>query len=233
MFTCTSNALFPKYRPDPDRDTADRCIEYRKMDGTVRDIFTNTKAYPPQYFIAKYVQKEKENDPGSYFNRPYNPHNWNSPISHVKVYDIVNHGWRTLRVWGILTDIDGTPPLPTCSDDRKKVHDELKKAVDEKDRNSFKYYIDRCEYGSNDVLMNAIGSLISQYFTKRNISKKRNDLHKELVEKVKNKNNNWVDKYQESLQDNQRLKKKLGKWMRKAQEFKDKYEELLLCVRED
>ena len=177
MFTCKSNALFPKYRPDPELDSSDRCIEYRKQNGEVRDIYTNTKTYPPQYFIAKSDQKE-------------------------------------------------TPPLPTCSDDRKKVHDELKKAVDEKDRNSFKYYIDRCEYGSNDVLMTAIGPLISQYFTKRNISKERNDLHKELVEKVKNKNNNWADRYQESLQDNQRLKKKLGKWMRKAQEFKDKYEEL-------
>ena len=75
--------------------------------------------------------------------------------------------------------------------------------------------------------MSAIGPLISQYFTKRNISKKRNDLHKELVEKVKNKNNNWADKYQESLQDNQRLKIKLGKWMCRAQSLKDKYEELL------
>ena len=37
---------------------------------------------------------------------------------------------------------------------------------------------------------------------------------------------NWADRYQESLQDNQRLKKKLGKWMRRAQEFKDKYKEL-------
>ena len=54
-----------------------------------------------------------------------------------------------------------------------------------------------------------------------------------IIEKVKNKNNDWVDKYHESLREVQRLKKKLGKWMRSAQEFKDKYEELLLCMRED
>ena len=225
-YTCTSNALFPKYHPDPDRDTADRRIEYRKMDGEVRDIYTNTKTYPPQYFIAKYVQKEKENDPGSYFNNPYNPHDWNSPISHVRVYDIVNHGWRTLRVWKILTDIDGTPPLPTCSKELELVHTELLITVREKDRNSFKYYIDSCEYGSNHVLMTAIGPLISQYFRKSNLDKKRIDLHEELIEKVKNKSTNWVEKYQESLQDNQRLKKKLGKWIRKYQELMDKHDEV-------
>ena len=208
MFTCTSNALFPKYRPDPDRDSSDRCIEYRKMDGEVRDIFTNTKTYPPQYFIAKYVQKEKENDPGSYFNKPYNPHDWNNPISHVKVYDIVNHGWRTLRVWEIISEVDGTPPLPTCSDDRKKVHEELEKEVDERNISA-----------SYDTTNRDLFSLLKKV-------KGWNDVHKELIEKVENMDTNWADRYQESLQDNQRLKKKLGKWMRRAQEFKDKYEEL-------
>ena len=208
MFTCNSNALFPKYRPDPERDSSDRCIEYRKMDGEVRDIFTNTKAYPPKYFIAKYVQKEKENDPGSYFNRPYNPHDWNNPISHVKVYDIVNHGWRTLRVWEIISEVDGTPPLPTCSDDRKKVHEELEKEVDERNISA-----------SYDTTNRDLFSLLKKV-------KGWNDVHKELIEKVENMDTNWADRYQESLQDNQRLKKKLGKWMRRAQEFKDKYEEL-------
>ena len=208
MFTCKSNALFPKYRPDPELDSSDRCIEYRKMDGEVRDIFTNTKAYPPKYFIAKYVQKEKENDPGSYFNRPYNPHDWNNPISHVKVYDIVNHGWRTLRVWEIISEVDGTPPLPTCSDDRKKVHEELEKEVDERNISA-----------SYDTTNRDLFSLLKKV-------KGWNDVHKELIEKVENMDTNWADRYQESLQDNQRLKKKLGKWMRRAQEFKDKYEEL-------
>ena len=207
MYTCTSNALFPKYHSDPDRDTADRCIEYRKMDGKVRDIYTNTKAYPPQYFIAKYVQEEKENDPGSYFNNPYNPHDWNNPISHVKVYDIVNHGWRTLRVWGILTDIDGTPPLPTCSKELGKVHDEIKKAVGERNISASYDTLDR------------------DCWSKVRTATGWNDVHKELLEEV-NMDINWAEKYQESLKDNQRLRKKLGKWMRRAQELTDKYREL-------
>ena len=202
------HALFPKYRSEPELDSAERCIEYRKRNGEVRDIFTNTKAYPPQYFIAKYVQKEKENDPGSYFNRPYNPHDWNNPISHVKVYDIVNHGWRTLRVWEIISEVDGTPPLPTCSDDRKKVHEELEKEVDERNISA-----------SYDTTNRDLFSLLKKV-------KGWNDVHKELIKKVENMDTNWAEKYQESLQDNQRLKKKLGKWMRRAQEFKDKYKEL-------
>ena len=209
----------------PERDDRYRVIEYMKRDGKVRDIYTDTLKYPPQYSIAKYVQEEKDNDPGSFFNEPFNPEDWNNPISHVRVYDIVNHGWRTLRVWRILTDVDGSPSLPTCSDDWKKVHDELVKAVEEKDRNLFKYYIDKCEYGCNHVLMSAIGPLISQYFTKCNISKKKNDIHKELLEKV-DMDTNWAEKYQKSLQDNQRLKKRLGKWVRRSQDFMDKCREL-------
>jgi len=207
MYTCKYPALFPKYRPKPESDTADRCIEYRKLNGKVRDIYTNTKAYPPQYFIAKYVQEEKKNDPGSYFNNPYNPHDWNNPISHVKVYDIVNHGWRTLRVWGILTDLDGTPPLPTCPKELGKVHDEIKKAVDERNISASYDTLDRDLFS---LAKTAIGW---------------NDVHKELLEEV-NMDINWAEKYQESLKDNQRLRKKLGKWMRRAQELTDKYREL-------
>ena len=40
-----------------------RVIEYTKMDGEIRDIYTDTKTYPPQYFIAKYLHINLE-----YFN---------------------------------------------------------------------------------------------------------------------------------------------------------------------
>ena len=202
-------ALFPKYRSEPERDSAERCIEYRKRNGEVRDIYTNTKTYPPQYFIAKYVQKEKENDPGSYFNNPYNPHDWNNPTSHVRVYDIEKHEWRTLRVWDIISEVDGTPPLPARSYDWKKVHDELEKEVNKRNISASYDTLDR------------------DCWSKVRTAKGWNEVHKELIEKVENMDTNWAEKYQESLQDNQRLKKKLGRWMRRAQEFKDKYEELM------
>jgi len=181
--------------------------EYMKQNGEIRDIYTDTFKYPPQYFIPKYVKKEKDNE-------PFNPKDWNNyPNSHVRVYDIEKHGWRTLRVWKIISVVDGTPPLPTCSDDRKKVHDELVKEVNKRNISA-----------SYDTIDRDCWSLLKKV-------KGWNNVHKELIEKVENMDTNWVDKYQESLQDNQRLKKKLGKWMRKACEYYNELSQYIHIVK--
>ena len=74
-----------------------RVFEYMKKDGGIRDIYTDPTKYPPQYFTAKFVQS-------SFLNTLFDPKDKDSRYSnsHVRVYDIVNDGWRTLRVWNIV-----------------------------------------------------------------------------------------------------------------------------------
>ncbi len=78
---------------------------YRKMNGEVRDITTNTTKNPIVHFTPKYFDKMTDEEKRRYktwFDLPYNIYGPDLTLrpeidhTHLLVYDEVNDGWRTL-----------------------------------------------------------------------------------------------------------------------------------------
>ena len=81
-----------------------RIYNYTNMNDDTRNIVTDPIQYPPIRFTAKWVDNDRDHC-NSFFNEAYN----NDPMgrSHIRVYDIENHGWRTLKTWMINEEYPG------------------------------------------------------------------------------------------------------------------------------
>ena len=159
--------------------------EYKKMNGDFRDIVTDPTLHRPQYFNAKWVEKEREENLNSFFNRPFNDDP--QARSHVRVYDINNKGWRTLRTWNIVTEVEQENPLlANWPEEWNQVQDELLKSVERKKKREDQHF-----------------------YEKINIIKVKINMHKELLRKAGITNANWANKYFKSVKENQRIVKEI------------------------
>ena len=162
--------------------------EYEKMNGDFRDIVTDPTLHRPQYFNAKWVEKEREENLNSFFNRPFNDDPQGR--SHVRVYDINNKGWRTLRTWNIVTEVEEENPLlANWPEEWNQVQDELLKTVKRKKKREDQYF-----------------------YEKINIIKVKINMHKELLIKAKLRTDEiWADKYFKSVRGSYLIKLICGK----------------------
>ena len=172
--------------------------DYRKMNGNFCEIVTDPSLHRPKYFTAKWVEKEREENQDSFFNNDSQGH------SHLRVYDIENKGWRTLRTWEIITEIEvENPLLLNWPEEWDRVHEELvetaKKKSEERD---------------------------NEFYARMKHRHVKFYIHCELLRKVDTTNTNWADNYFESVKDNQRLRKKNKKLLQRIKELKEKYKDL-------
>ena len=144
--------------------TLTKIYKYTKLNGDSRIIITDPIKYPPIRFTAKWVDKDRD-ECNSFFNQQFN----NDPMgrSHLRVYDIENKGWRTLRTWCIEEEYDGI-------ENRKRTLSNI------------------------------------WHFTSQ-----------ELIKVVANKKNDWVDKFQQSIQDNQKLLGQIFRIKEKLREIEE------------
>ena len=152
-----------------------RIYNYTKMNGDTRNIVTDPIEYPPIRFTAKWVYKDMDHC-NSFFNTQFN----NDPMgrSHIRVYDIENHGWRTLKTWEINEEYPGI-------ENRRKTKSEMLESIREELNNAQKNEMsDRVE---NQRILKELYNAHTQKFQKYidTLLEKFSDLEEEL-EKSKN-----------------------------------------------